>query len=143
MMPRSIFPACDHLLDVRIPEAFMRKYPNASREWPWQFLFPSATLCPHPRTGRIARYHVHEASMQRQFKDATRKARLSKPATCHTLRHSFLPNQRVRTLDAGRAARQTIEEGRQPALGLLSKAAGGDRPPFIALTRGSGGIQSA
>jgi len=67
-----------------------RKYPNASREWPWQFLFPSATLCPHPRTGRIARYHVHEASMQRQFKDAVRKARLSKPATCHTLRHSFL-----------------------------------------------------
>lgn len=75
--------------EVHMPEALMRKYPNACREWPWQFLFPSATLCPHPRTGRIARYHVHEASMQRQFKDAVRKARLSKPATCHTLRHSF------------------------------------------------------
>ena len=75
--------------DAHLPEALSRKYPNASREWPWQFVFPSATLCPHPRTGRIARYHVHEVSMQRQFKEATRKARLSKPATCHTLRHSF------------------------------------------------------
>lgn len=75
--------------DTHLPEALLRKYPNASREWPWQFLFPSATLCPHPRTGRIARYHVHEASMQRQFKEATRKAQLSKRATCHTLRHSF------------------------------------------------------
>jgi len=75
--------------DAHMPEALLRKYPNASREWPWQFLFPAATFCPHPRTGRIARYHVHEASMQRQFKDAVRKTRLSKPATCHTLRHSF------------------------------------------------------
>jgi integrase len=75
--------------DVHMPEALIRKYPNASREWPWQFLFPSATLCSHPRTGRIARYHVHEVSMQRQFKEAVRKARLSKPATCHTMRHSF------------------------------------------------------
>jgi len=75
--------------EAHMPESLLRKYPNASREWPWQFLFPSATLCPHPRTGRIARYHVHDASMQRQFKAAVRKALLSKPATCHTLRHSF------------------------------------------------------
>ena len=75
--------------DAHMPESLLRKYPNASREWPWQFLFPSATLCPHPRTGRVARYHVHDASMQRQFKAAVRKALLSKPATCHTLRHSF------------------------------------------------------
>jgi len=75
--------------DVHMPEARLRKYPDASREWPWQFLFPSATLCPHPKTGRIARYHVHEVSMQRQFRDAVRKARLSKPATCHTFRHAF------------------------------------------------------
>jgi len=73
----------------RALEARLRKYPHASREWPWQFLFPSATLCPHPKTGRIARYHVHEVSMQRQFRDAVRKARLSKPATCHTFRHAF------------------------------------------------------
>lgn len=75
--------------EVHMPEALLRKYPNACREWPWQFLFPSATLCAHPRSKRIARYHVHEFSMQRQFKEATRKAGLTKPATCHTLRHSF------------------------------------------------------
>jgi integron integrase len=75
--------------ETHMPEALLRKYPNASCEWPWQFIFPSATLCPHPRTGRIARYHVHDASMQRQFKEAVRKSSISKPASCHTLRHSF------------------------------------------------------
>ena len=74
---------------VHIPEALLRKYPNATREWPWQYLFPSATLCAHPKSKRLARFHVHESSMQRQFKEATYKASLSKPATCHTLRHSF------------------------------------------------------
>ena len=56
---------------------------------PNQYLFPSATLCPHPRTRRIARHHLHESSMQRQFRDAVRKAAIPKRATCHTLRHSF------------------------------------------------------
>jgi site-specific recombinase XerD len=53
------------------------------------FLFPSATLCPHPRTGRVARHHLHEVSLQRQFKNAVRKAAIPKRATCHTMRHSF------------------------------------------------------
>jgi integron integrase len=75
--------------EVHMPESLQRKWPNASREWPWQYLFASATLCPHPRTGRIARHHLHEASMQRQFKDAVRKTDIAKRATCHTLRHSF------------------------------------------------------
>ncbi len=75
--------------DVHMPESLMRKWPNATREWCWQYLFASATLCPHPRTGRIARHHLHESSMQRQFKDAVRKAGVPKRATCHTLRHSF------------------------------------------------------
>ncbi|MFN5579156.1 MAG: integron integrase, partial [Akkermansiaceae bacterium] len=75
--------------DVHMPEALLRKWPNASREWPWQYLFPSATLCPHPRTGRVARHHLHESSMQRQMKDAVRKAAVPKRVTCHTMRHSF------------------------------------------------------
>ena len=75
--------------EVHMPESLGRKYPNASKEWAWQFLFPAATYCPHPRTGKFARYHLHESSMQRQFKDAVRKAHISKHATCHTLRHSF------------------------------------------------------
>jgi site-specific recombinase XerD len=75
--------------DVHMPESLLRKWPKATREWNWQYLFPSATLCPHPRTGRIARHHVHESSMQRQFKDAVRKAGVPKRAICHTMRHSF------------------------------------------------------
>jgi len=75
--------------DVHMPEALLRKWPNAPREWCWQYLFASATLCPHPRTGRIARHHLHEVSLQRQFKQAVRKASIPKRATCHTMRHSF------------------------------------------------------
>jgi integron integrase len=75
--------------EVHMPEALARKYPNAPTEWCWQYLFASATLCPHPCTGRVARHHLHEASMQRQFREAIRKTDISKPASCHTMRHSF------------------------------------------------------
>ncbi len=71
------------------PKSLARKYPNAPRKWPWQFVFPAAKLCPHPRTGEFARYHLHEHSMQRNFSAAVRKADIAKRATCHTLRHCF------------------------------------------------------
>ena len=75
--------------DVHLPESLLRKYPNATREWCWQYLFPSATLCPHPRTGRVARHHLHEDSMARQFRDAARKSGVPKRISPHTLRHCF------------------------------------------------------
>ncbi len=75
--------------ETHLPEALQRKYPNAAREWPWQYVFAAAKLCVHPRSGRVARHHLHEDSMARQFKEATVRAALSKRATCHTLRHSF------------------------------------------------------
>jgi len=75
--------------EVHLSESLSRKYPNAPREWIWNWVFPSATLCAHPQTGRIARYHLHEHSLQRQFKEAVRKAGIAKRATCHALRHSF------------------------------------------------------
>jgi integron integrase len=75
--------------DVHMPEALLRKWPNASREWCWQYVFPSATLCPHPRSGKIARHHLHDDSMARQIRDAVRKAGIPKRITSHTLRHSF------------------------------------------------------
>jgi len=74
---------------AHLNESLRRKYPHAGCEWPWQWVFPSATLCPHPRTGEVARYHLHEKSLSRQVTDAVRKAGLSKRATCHTFRHSF------------------------------------------------------
>jgi len=75
--------------ETHLTESLRRKYPNAAKEWPWQFLFASAKICPHPRTGRMARYHLHESSMQRQFHRAVLATDLSKRASCHTLRHSF------------------------------------------------------
>jgi integron integrase len=75
--------------DVHMPESLQRKWPNASREWCWQYLFASATLCPHPRTGKVARHHLHDDSMARQIRDAVRKTAIPKRITSHTLRHSF------------------------------------------------------
>ena len=75
--------------EVHLPASLARKYPNAPTEWAWSWVFPSAKLCLHPRTRRLARYHLHEKSLQRQLKQATRKADIPKRVTCHTFRHSF------------------------------------------------------
>jgi integron integrase len=74
---------------VYLPYALDRKYPNASREWGWQYVFPSDRLSTDPRTGIKRRHHVDESNLQRAVKDAVRLARLAKPASCHTFRHSF------------------------------------------------------
>jgi integron integrase len=74
---------------VTMPDALARKYPNASREWAWQWVFPAARLYADPETGERRRHHVHETVLQRAFRDAVRTSGVSKPATCHTLRHSF------------------------------------------------------
>ena len=75
--------------DVHMPESLLCKYPHATREWPWQYVFPSATLCPHPRTRRVARYHLHEDSMARQFHEAALKSNVPKHISPHILRHCF------------------------------------------------------
>ena len=74
---------------VELPAALTRKYPNAAREPGWQYVFPSASLSRRPRDGATGRHHVHEQSMQRRMKAAVRAAGVMKPASCHTLRHSF------------------------------------------------------
>ena len=75
--------------EVFLPFALARKYPNAPREWAWQYVFPSTRLSEDPRSDRVSRHHVSEAALQRAVKRAVRAARIPKPATCHTLRHSF------------------------------------------------------
>ncbi len=75
--------------DTHLRKSIRKKYPRASREWCWQYVFASATVCPHPRTGEVARHHLHEKSLQRQFAEAVRRSSVAKRATCHTLRHSF------------------------------------------------------
>jgi len=74
---------------VYLPHALDRKYPGASRSWPWQFVFPSARISIDPRTGTRRRHHIHENLLQTAMKQAVRGCGLSKPASCHTLRHSF------------------------------------------------------
>ncbi|MBI2803229.1 MAG: integron integrase [Gammaproteobacteria bacterium] len=74
---------------VSLPHALARKYPHAAREWGWQFVFPSKARAIDPLSGVIRRHHVHEKTMQRAVKNAVRRANLTKPTSCHTLRHSF------------------------------------------------------
>jgi len=74
---------------VEMPFALARKYPNAEKEWCWQFVFPSKSLSVNPRTNQTARHHVSPSSLQKPFKEAVRKSRIPKNASPHTLRHSF------------------------------------------------------
>jgi integron integrase len=74
---------------VFLPHALARKYPQAAREWGWQYVFPSTRLAVDPRSGAIRRHHVHENGLQRAVKNAARQAGLAKSVDCHTLRHSF------------------------------------------------------
>jgi len=75
--------------EVYLPFALDKKYPNAGREWGWQYIFPSRNLSIDPRSGKTRRHHVDEKGVQRAVKQAVRDAGLVKPATPHTLRHSF------------------------------------------------------
>jgi integron integrase len=74
---------------VSLPDALERKYPNASREWGWQYVFPAHRLSIDPRTGQTRRHHVDETGLQKAVKAATITAGLNKPVGCHTFRHSF------------------------------------------------------
>ncbi len=72
-----------------LPGALGRKLPAASREWPWQYVFPAGRLSRDPRTGRRGRGHLHPSAIQRAVRAAVRRAGIGKRATCHTFRHSF------------------------------------------------------
>jgi integron integrase len=74
---------------VYLPHALARKYPQAPTEWRWQDVFPSARLSADPRSAAIRRHHVHENGLQQAVKQAAQAAALTKPANCHSLRHSF------------------------------------------------------
>ena len=74
---------------VEMPMALERKYPRAAWEWGWQWVFPATRLYWDAATGRLRRHHLHESVLQRAVKDAARRARLAKPASCHVLRHSL------------------------------------------------------
>jgi integron integrase len=105
MLPdRLAQPLRDHLFSVRriydedlergngavyLPFALERKFPNANRDWGWQYVFPSERLSSDPRSGAFRRHHRDERALQAAVKDAVRAAKIAKPASCHTFRHSF------------------------------------------------------
>jgi integron integrase len=73
---------------VALPNA-ERKYPNAVKEWGWQWVFPATSYYTDPATGEKRRHHLHESVLQKAVKEAVQKAGIPKPATPHTFRHSF------------------------------------------------------
>ena len=74
---------------VYLPDALARKYPNASTQWAWQYVFASGSYSIDPRSGEVRRHHLDEKLLQRAMKKAVSAAGITKLATPHTLRHSF------------------------------------------------------
>jgi integron integrase len=76
-------------VEVYLPDALERKYPHASTQWGWQYVFPSGSFSHDPRSGTERRHHLDEKLLQRAMKKAVQASGMAKPATPHTLRHSF------------------------------------------------------
>jgi integron integrase len=105
VLPESVKPALkEHLAYVKrihqndlnagfgrvyLPNALARKYPNAARQWGWQYAFPAKTLSEDPRSGMKRRHHLHVSSIQKAIRKSVKLCSIVKPVGCHTFRHSF------------------------------------------------------
>jgi len=105
MLPHSIAPAlkdqfrqshtlwaqdrAQQLPGVEMPDALDAKYPRAGQTWAWHWVFAQATVSTDPRSKTVRRHHAYDQTFQRAFKLAMQAALIVKPATPHTMRHSF------------------------------------------------------
>lgn len=90
---------------VYLPQALARKYPAAASSWSWQYIFPAPKLSKDPRSGAVRRHHHNESTVQKAVYRAVKRSGLTKPASCHTLRHSFATH-----LIEGGADIRTVQE---------------------------------
>jgi len=74
---------------VGFPRGLARKYPNAAREWIWQYVFPAPKRSRDPRSGEVRRHHLHPSGIRRAVKSASHRAGVTKHVTPHIFRHSF------------------------------------------------------
>ncbi len=75
--------------EVNLPDALNKKYPQAGRQWAWQYVFPANNNSVDPRSGKVARHHISDTAIQKMIKSAIKKSGIPKHASVHTLRHSF------------------------------------------------------
>jgi integron integrase len=85
--------------EVYLPGALSRKYPNAITEWAWQYVFPARSLSKDPRSGKVRRHHVDEATVHRAIKVAVARVGVAKQVSSHTFRHSFATHALQRGAD--------------------------------------------
>ena len=75
--------------EVWLSFALAKKYPNAGKDWKWQYVFPSTKLSPNRMDGVVRRHRASDSTVQKAVKEAMKHAEIVKHGNCHTFRHSF------------------------------------------------------